>query len=108
MLHEIQQKLEMKSNRLQRRNAQEKKDFPCCLTLWDVENNEKTRAWFTLKGAELWYYFVGRGYCSLQWHNQSTDGYYYKLSDIKEAMQKLWNEGLTKPNGYFYQERYYL
>lgn len=95
------------TQRLQRRTAQEKKDFPYPLTLWDVENNEKTRAWFSNKGAELWYYLVGRGYASLRWHNQATDGYYYKLSDIKEAMRKLWDEGLIKPGGYFYQKRYY-
>ena len=96
------------TQRLQRRNTQEKKEFPCPLTLWDIENGEKTHAWFTDKGAELWYYLVGRGYVSLQWHSQATDGYYYKLSDIKDAMKKLWDEGLTKKGGYFYQERYYL
>ena len=98
----------MKKNRLQKRTDTEKKKFTCCLTLWDIENNCRTRAWFTQKGAELWYYLVGRGYVALQWQNQSTDGYYYKLSDIKEAMQTLWNEGLIKKGGFFYEERYYL
>ena len=96
------------ANRLQRRTEEEKEQFPCLLTLWDIENNEKTRAYFTLKGAELWYYLVGRGYVSLQWHSQTTDGYYFKLKDIKEAMQKLWDEGLTKEGGYFYEKRYFL
>ena len=98
----------MKKNRLQKRTEAEKKTFTCCLTLWDIENNYRTRAWFTQKGAELWYHLVGRGYVSLQWHNQPTDGYYYKLADIKEAMKKLWDEGLIKKGGYFYEERYYL
>ncbi len=86
----------------------EKRTFPHLLTLWDVENNEKMCVWVTQKGAELWYYLVSRGYVCLLWNNQPTDGYYFRLKDIKKAMQKLYDEGLTKRGGYFYQERYYL
>lgn len=93
---------------LRRRNAEEKKKYQYPLTLWCLDDNSKVRAWFTEKGAELWYYLVGRGYVSLQWHNASTDGYYYKHASLKEAMQKLYDEGLTKKGGYFYEEHYYL
>lgn len=99
----------MTYTRLQRRTTEaEKERFPCCLTLHDIENNHRTRAWFTQKGAELWYDFARRGYAMLLWNNHPTDGYYYKLSDIKTAMQKFWDEGLIKKGGYFYEERYYL
>lgn len=90
-----------------KRSSEEKKKFPYRLTLWDIENSGKTRAWFSQKGAELWYCFAERGYVCLQWHNQPTDGYYFKLADIKKAMQKLGEEGLFKKEGYFGEERFY-
>ena len=98
----------MEKQRLQRRTDEEKKRFPCCLVLHDIENNERTKAWFTQKGAELWYQFATRGFVMLLWNHQPSDGYYFKLSDIKKAMQMFWDEGLIKKGGYFYEERYYL
>lgn len=85
----------------------EKKKFCYRLALHDIEHNRTDKAWYTQKGAELWMEFVRLGYATLLPYEPPHGGYYYKLADIKEAMQKMWDEGLIKKGGYFYEERYY-
>ena len=81
------------------------KKYNYLLTINELDSNKKMRVWYTQKGAELWDWLARRGFVALVPY--AGFGYYYRLKNLAIGLKTAWDEGLTKPNGIFYEKSYY-